>query len=258
MSEKTYYEQPLTKPIRLFMRYEQLMDRFEVYSRSSSQHDTHSAITALLELYQLTLHINLKADVLREIDRMKQALGKMALSDEGILNSAEIESRQEKLLASGKIINSIHGQLNAHLKNHEFFNLVRQRMTMPGGVTSYDLAIYHHWLNRPEQYRQETLQNWIQPYALVNEIIAEILRQIRSYVLSEKYTAESGYFQHSFLQANSFQILRVWLPQNAEYYPEISAGRQRFSVRFFEPQGLTTRPGQTKKDIKFEVMYCGF
>jgi cell division protein ZapD len=45
------------------------------------------------------------------------------------------------------------------------------------------------------------------------------------------------------------------LPEGSTVFPEISAGKHRFSIRFLEPQG-TDRPAQTKQDIDFLFSSC--
>jgi cell division protein ZapD len=45
------------------------------------------------------------------------------------------------------------------------------------------------------------------------------------------------------------------LPQDACVFPEISAGKHRFSIRFLVPQGKA-RPVQTEDTITFKISSC--
>ena len=78
MSSHIIYEQPLNERIRLFMRFEQLMHRFKARVGGDSVNDTHSAILTLIELYTMTARIDLKADVIREIERIVVNLEKLS------------------------------------------------------------------------------------------------------------------------------------------------------------------------------------
>jgi cell division protein ZapD len=47
----------------------------------------------------------------------------------------------------------------------------------------------------------------------------------------------------------------VSLPMDSLYYPEISGGKQRFTIRFFEYNAYR-RAEQTDKNISFELCCC--
>lgn len=245
-----YYEQPITKPARLFLRFEQLVQRFSVGANGNSSTESHIALLALLDLYQHGMHVDLKAEVLREIERL------LASPQEGLPGDTKEEIRttlEDGITAT----NQIHGQLGAKLKNHHFFNLIRQRMTMGGGVNSFDLPIYHLWTSKPAEERRVLLQDWAKPYLELNNVISSLLSTMRGHCSIEHHTAQQGFFQQVIPIENSCRLLRIGLPAGTQLYPEVSSGRQRFSVRFFEPADLSERPSQTKSNVDFEIMYCG-
>jgi len=47
----------------------------------------------------------------------------------------------------------------------------------------------------------------------------------------------------------------VGLNRDSEYFPEISAGKQRFSIRFMLPQD-EKRPTQSNDDLDFQLICC--
>jgi cell division protein ZapD len=51
-------------------------------------------------------------------------------------------------------------------------------------------------------------------------------------------------------------MIRVTLPRSATLYPEISAGRHRFTIRFMRPSEGAARPVQTDEDIEFGLQRC--
>lgn len=247
------YEQPLTKPIRLFLRFEQLVQRFQVGARGKQSTESHIALLALLDLYQHGMHVDLKAEVMREIERALAVLGK---PDSDIDPDTAVQLRAS-LKEGIKATNSIHGQLGVQLKNHHFFNLIRQRMTMGGGVNSFDLPIYHLWTTKTADERQALLDQWAEPYLQLNEVIASLLTVMRSHCTTQDHLAEQGFFQQAIPANEQWKLLRIILPAESGFYPEVSSGPQRFSVRFFEPSDLSERPGQTRTDVAFKTMYCG-
>lgn len=254
-SKHICYEQPLSKHIRLFLRYEQLMQRFEWSLGQNSPGAAHAAMVSLLDLYQHSMHVDLKAEALREIERLGKAV---EAATETQTFSDECRTRITSLQSDGvATVNAIHGQLGAQLRNHHFFNLIRQRILMPGGINSFDLPLYHHWLTQPHEIRANLLKEWADGYFKFNSVVEQILTITRSIFRSESAIAEQGYFQQVLAPTDSSQLLQICISNETPFYPEVSSGRQRFSIRFFDPRDLSDRPGQSREDTPFEVRYCG-
>ena len=72
--------------------------------------------------------------------------------------------------------------------------------------------------------------------------------------ISEK--AETGFYQSPLDPSLSCQLIRVFLPTASRYYPEISGGKHRFTIRFMEESTTDFRPAQSKNDINFELHCC--
>lgn len=83
-----------------------------------------------------------------------------------------------------------------------------------------------------------------------------LLNLVRNYCDGNDHVAKAGFFQLS-LKA-PYQLLQVILPDNARLYPEISAGKQRFSLRFVEMDLLADRGKQAADNIPFRLKLCAF
>lgn len=245
MSSEICYEYPLTKSMRQFLRFEQLVAQFQAGALRPLPADSYETLVTLCDIYQLTIHVDLKAEVLREIERLGKNL-KLTGDDVGF----------NRLNEEVSTVNTIRGQLGGHLKNHHFFNLVRQRTSMPGGMNPFDLPISHYWLEQPHEERKHDLDNWIQPYAQLNQAIGEILRLTRATAVRETEIAEEGFFQKTFTGPQEVQLLQVYTSHEKLIYPEVSSGRQRVSIRFFQINDLADRASQTHSDVEFEFQYC--
>ena len=68
--------------------------------------------------------------------------------------------------------------------------------------------------------------------------------------------AETGFYQKPIESTLSCQLIRVFLPSASRYYPEISGGKHRFTIRFMEESTTEDRPIQTKNDVDFELHCC--
>lgn len=53
-----------------------------------------------------------------------------------------------------------------------------------------------------------------------------------------------------------YQLIQVIVPLEQPYYPEISAGKQRVTIKFFEQPHIETTPLPTEQDVNFELCCC--
>jgi cell division protein ZapD len=82
------------------------------------------------------------------------------------------------------------------------------------------------------------------------------LSMVRSSSTPIKETASAGFYQNSIDPESNYQLLRILLPEHAHCFPEISGGRQRFTVRFMELENGNDRPTQVEEDVEFELHCC--
>ncbi len=68
--------------------------------------------------------------------------------------------------------------------------------------------------------------------------------------------AENGFYQKPIESNVSCQLIRVVLPDDSKYYPEISGGKHRFTIRFMEQATISDRPIQTHDNVKFDLHCC--
>lgn len=248
------YEQPLNERVRTLLRLEQLMGRFRHHAALNTPWDSHCALTTLIEIFNLTTRWDLKRDVMKELERQHANLSRLSADpavDQGRLEG--IVARQRELIDR---LHAMTGQLGQHLKNNDFLNSVRQRSALPGGTCDFDLPTYHHWLARPWEERRAQMQEWIGPYDQVQEAIDLILQLVRESVPPQAKVARKGFYQQNLDPSQPYQMIRIDLPAGAEYFPEISAGKHRFTVRFLVQPDLDSRARQTSADVHFELRCC--
>lgn len=251
----TVFEHPLNERIRLFLRLERLFQRIDHHARLHSQFDTQASIKLLLELSDLTSRGDLKTDVMKEIERHSSVL-KPLLSDPEVDHSrlSELLDRQQKLLTA---VYDSDGKLTSNIRNDELLNGIKQRVCVPGGGCDFDLPSYHHWLQQPADQRLKKMHEWIAPYIHVKEAISLCLEVMRLSTNSRTVKAEQGYYDQTLDTNHPLQLLRIILSSGLDCYPEVSAGKHRFSIRFFKLESTTERPIQCKEDVDFSLSTCG-
>ncbi len=251
------YEQPLNEKIRLFLRLELLVKRFRHHLEKERRSDTLSALTTLLELYNLSARMDLKSDVIKEVDRMSQIVrrGVEGCDEESIPEQYE---RLELLSNHNKILHQQRGPLGNNLRSHVFFSTLRQRTSLPGGVNGFDIPLLNFWLKRDAETRSADLREWGEAYMKTADAATCILGLIRNHCNGQEHIAQDGFFQMSIRAGKEYQMLQVVLPEDSRLYPEISAGKLRFSLRFVEVSEFAERGKQVRDAVPFTLKLCSF
>jgi cell division protein ZapD len=252
------YEQPLNEKIRLFLRLELLMARFQYHLANPLPENTVAALQLLLDLYNLSARVDVKSEILKEIDRIGQSARLLLRGDE--IDASKLDAVLEKLNFHSDVLYQQRGQLGQHLKNHMFFNSLRQRASLPGGINGFDIPLFQYWQEQSVEVRLADLNEWAAPYVTADAASRDILGMIREFGERKEEVAKEGFFQSVLEARKPFlnQMLRVELPDNVDYYPEISAGKQRFTLRFVNADMMADRGRQFGKDVPFSLVLCNF
>jgi len=250
------YEQPLNEKIRLFMRLTFLMERFNHHLKEPTPENCQAAIMVLLELYTLSSRLDVKNAALHVLDFQTQAVRNV----EGMENIDSVRATRmlEKLEEKSKRLYSFRGQLGQHLKIHNFLNILKQRASIAGGINPMDIPLFNFWLNLPEEKKVEDLRNWVKPYGIAFEAIQLLMELIYSGPDTEDVVATGGFYQATLNPSRDYQILQIGLSDKFTYYPEISAGKQRFSIRFVDSSVLEEKGKQIVKDVEFKLTLYSF
>jgi cell division protein ZapD len=254
VSDSITYEQPLLERMRLFMRIEELMHRLRFCMEGKSGWETHYALTTLIEILDLTNRVDLKRELMKELERQIANLGRLVSEptvDQDRLNG--VIDQQRQLIER---IHTINGQLDQHIRANDFFSSIRQRNAIPGGTCDFDLPAYHYWLARPAGERRELLRAWSQPFQEINTAVGLVLKLIRNSAEPRTVVARQGYYEQTLDSTVPWQMVRITLAADSPCYPEISAGRQRFAVRFLRPGDMKSRARQCDMDVNFQLTCC--
>lgn len=255
MSQKLLiFEQPLQERVRLLLRLEALVERFRAMRVAGRDFDHHHALTVLVDIYTVAGRIDVKRELMGEIERQIANLNRLG-------NQQDVDQKRLLQAMQGQrrlldLLEEQAGSLDYRIKGNEFFNSVRQRMALPGGACDFDLPIYHYWLAQPVAEREELLLEWFQPLEIVSEAIVQVLSYMRAAGLPRSIVAGEGYYEQNLDTNRSWQMLRIEVDPELQCYPEVSAGRQRFTVRFLEPGDFRNRPRVAFRDIPFRLSCC--
>lgn len=252
------YEQPLTEKIRLFLRLESLVKRYRYHVRdpNAAPEDSLAALLVLLDLYNLAARVDLKGEVIKELDRISLVAKQCYTSEEA---GETLKQIQEQLQHHTNELYAIPSQLGNHLRDHSFFSNLRQRAALPGGLNGFDSPILHFWYQRPIEVRLANLETWTKPYQIAADALTFSLNLIRNCCDTTEVVAKNGFYQMVLDSRKPYQLLQIMLQNEERYYPEISAGKQRFSLRFLDSEEIGERSKQqSEHDIIFYLKLCNF
>lgn len=250
------YEQPLNEKIRLFKRLSHLMMRFNQHLEEPTPVNCQAAIMVLLELYNLSSRLDVKNAALHVLEIQAQAV-RLAEGRDGVDNS-RVARVLEKLEEKSKRLYSFRGQLGQQLKSHNFLNILKQRASIAGGINDIDLPLFNYWLNKPAEERVKELRGWARPYEIAFEAIELLMDLIYQGKHVSEAVAVGGFYQATLSHEIDYQILCLQLDEDLELYPEISAGKQRFSVRFVDASTLEEKGKQIIEDVPFTLTLYSF
>lgn len=254
MSDKITFEQPLNERIRTFLRLEFLFRRVDNALTGHSEMHHRDALDAMLNMLSVFERSDLKQELMKEIERLIANLSALENAP-GVDRSA-----LEALLADlDQSLDALHVQksgIGQTLRENEFLYGIRQRSTIPGGTCEFDLPAYHFWLQHTQpELRTEQCQSWLNEFVSVRHAVEMSLRLIRGSVGFRDETAEDGFFQRSLDTNQPYQLIRVQIPSTVSYFPEVSGGKHRFTVRFMEFD-IKQRPQQAREAVPFRLSCC--
>lgn len=248
------YEQPLSERMRAFLRLEFLLARARHLLPGADRWSSRGALEALIDVLVVIGRSDLKKELLKELDRQAVTLEGLARHprvDQRRLG--EVLDRVRSVLASLRDADSTLGQ---ELRDDEFLSAVRQRSSVPAGTCDFDMPEFHYWLERPAEQRIEDLTRWLSAFDDLSEAISLCLELVRESAVQTHEVADAGFFQKNLDASSPVQMIRVALPPSAGWYPEISAGKHRFTVRFMRPGNGASRPAQIEEDAEFDLLCC--
>lgn len=249
------YEQPLNERIRNCLRLEHLFYGVEHGAIDGSEWSTRDALGRILEISDFLSRSDVKGDLIKELERQIAVFN--TLKDNPSVNRKTLDKTLNSLSQSHSALKPSHYQPSALVRADELAKLVRQRLTIPGGACSFDVPALHFWLSGDSGSRGILLQKWLKDLRAIETATRNILRVIRQSSHPRLVRAGNGFYQEQISNENTYQIVRIIISRRAAVFPEISGGKHRFSVRFYEQLDTGTRPIQTDADIEFELHCCG-
>lgn len=253
-AEESVFEQPLTERMRIFLRLDFLYSQAVHHNQTGSAIGTRAAVASLLDIIAVTQRGDVRADVLKELERHLTILNEF--QNRAGIDTARLRAMIANLLRLRTELAAANGSWLQSLRESEFLAAIKHRTAIPGGTCEFDLPDYSFWLNESDESRMATFGNWIALLRPLCDAIAEVLWLMRQNGRTRSEVAKAGVFNVNFERDTPYQLLRIKLPPGSGLYPEVSGSHYRCSMRFMEWRGVQQRPRQTGDDVPFTLICC--
>lgn len=244
------YEFPLNERIRTWLRLEDLFGKALYFVQGEDARAHHAGLLAVFEIVDVLARSELKNELIQELERQKSSLEALRR------NPAVDATRLDGVLASiGKAMSGLlamSGKMGQHVRDNEWLASIKGRSGIPGGTCSFDLPVYHFWLNGEGATRQADLMSWLAPMLPLKQAVDVVLRILREGGHVSSHTANQGLFQ-LMLAGRSAHMLRVALATSCA--PEVSANKYAVNIRFLVPDTVQ-KPRLCDQDVVFDLTFC--
>ena len=254
MSEYHVYEQPLNEKVRAFLRLEKLFHQYSFHLKHGTNWNNRIAIDSILEILAFTTRSDIKLEVLKELERQHTRLERLSKRPE--IDQSQLSSILKNIQKRIGELQAIPGQIGQSTKNIELLSAISQKSSVPGSICDFDLPAFKRWLMLPKDVRNRHIEKWFQPFGHLDRAVQLILDILRHSAEDTDETAENGFFQKALDTNQSIQLLSISVHKDHDCYPEISAGKHRFSVRFMKNEDPALRPEQCQENMKFKLKMC--
>lgn len=253
MTNTVIYDHPLNEIIRVCLRLEQLFQQIDHQLKDTSIMGSRNLISLIISVLHIVDRPDLKAKLAKELSALLanlQRYGNLPDIDDQKLNYL---MQQLDELAKNLIDSS--GKIGQRLRDVELLNSLRIHFASPGGACSFDIPIFHYWLQQPAETRLSTINDWLSDFNQIRSAAALVLELVRNNAKKEEKIAAQGFYQELLDAQLNLRMIRIVISHELAVFPEVSIGRHFFSVRFYIPK-IEIRPVQFAGDVPFWVMYC--
>lgn len=252
-SDYIVFEQPLVEKVRTFLRLEFLFEQHRHHEADTSMYGSRATLQTLLDILIVLSRSDLKNEILKELSDRHAALVKLA--ERPGVHQQRLQGVLEEISRVLAELQSLSTHFAASvLRDNDFLTALLNRSTIPGGTCAFDLPVYHYWLSQPYTQVRRDLDVWASGVKPFERAILLYLRLLRSSVESQQAVAAGGMYMQ--VPQGACSLLRVHVPAGALAYPEISAGRHRFTVRFMSVRDVNSRSHQDTQDVRFLLQCC--
>ena len=255
MNEYIIYEQPVAENVRNFLKCEHL---YEKYVHALDQGDIwsiRSSISTMIEISDFVLRINLKIELLKELEKSKLYIN--VLRENNLIEILKFDVYHEKIIECLNKLNEIENNPSKTIVDNDFLMQIKNKLYIPGGDNFFDNPSYLNFLASNKSKIVDNINIWFDPFKILfiaSELILDIKRSNTKF---EKYTSDVSFFEKRLDSSSRIDLVRIRLIKNVNVFPDISVNRQNINVIFKCSYGSKMLSKAVEGDINFELSLPG-
>ncbi len=222
-SHAAIYEEPVDERIRKFLKLENYFLKIKYHKELDTSHDSFAALYNLIMVYKILSRVEVKSELIREIDFQKQKYNeyiKIDSSDKIKLNS--IMEKQNVILND---LYNLKSNYLTELNNDEFFQFCTKHYESLNTEMDY-------WLTRDYAIRLNQINLWLEIIKPIESSVYFCLDILRKSSLTNEICADNGFHLIKLNPEKKIRLLRVTMQSDNYYFPHISLGPQRATISF--------------------------
>lgn len=243
------YEHPLNERIRNYLKLEQLFAEVD-HGLSENIMTYHQAFfSSLFAIIDCLERNDIRGDLVKDLEKLEQNLVVWSKSP-AIDSSALSDTLQQTVQLSCQL--KVNSPAWWQIKEDKLLVGIKQRFAIQGGHSSFDLPQLHFWIHQNQDIISSDIKRWLDLFDHVRDSLHLILMFIRQRSDFDNIDTDSGFYQDS---GEGILLLRIKIPENAQYYPSVSGNKFRYSIRFMLPTNESGRQ-YSNQATTFKLARC--
>jgi len=255
MKEYIIYEQPIAENIRNFLKCEYLFEKFNSALLQEDLWGVKSSISTLLEMSDFILRINLKVELLKELE--KCILYFNTLSSNSNVNIIEFNNFITEIENAIDMLNNIDTSPSKSISDNDFLMQIKNKIHVPAGDNFFDMPSYLNFLSSSKSLILDHINIWYKPFSpliLASKLILNTRRNTAEFF---PCTSSNSYFEKKLDKNTRMDLVRIKLLKNNNIYPVISVNRQNINIIFKTSYGRNQISKPVTEDIDFSLSVSG-
>ena len=255
MNDYIIYEQPVTENVRNFLKCEYL---WEKYNSSLSQEDIwgiKSSITALLEMTDFSQRINIKVELLKELER--NIIQLESLKNDNLIDLSKYDNYLTEINECMEDLNNINSNPSKSIIDNDFLMQIKNKLNIPAGDNFFDMPSYLNFISSNKHLIVDNINLWCSPFNPLFKSSKLVLKIKRRNAKFEKFTSNKSFFQKKLDKITKIDLVRIKLQKNINIFPDISLNRQNINVVFKSSYGEKRLSKAISNNIEFELSLSG-
>ncbi|MAR83941.1 MAG: cell division protein ZapD [Legionellales bacterium] len=248
------YEQPLNESLRLFLHLELLFNEFNKQMHTGSKNNILEAVQHLIRILYTIDRPDLKTKLTHTLTQLTSTLAQLQTFPQ--VDTLKLNRLLGELDKNIHYLLGKHSKIGDSLKHNELISQIKSNAIHPSGLCREKIPMFDLWFNQPLENITQQLNEWSSELQIVSEIVSQIITLTRNSSPFQPSEFQAGFYQHTFPDNTTCDLIRLSIPNNLQAYPEFSIGKHRIAIRLMQITEFNLRPHPYNKNIHASIALC--